>query len=94
MLIVSTGVNLTGRHPWINYERNYAPLPNSRANSVLSQILIHVTFCTELVWFTANSVIHSEWPTDSEEYFSEFFSVSKKLRKHFTVGSEIFLNQY
>ena len=44
-----------------------SPVPNSKSNSVLSQNLFQVTFCTEFVWFRANSVIHSELSSDSEE---------------------------
>ena len=43
-------------------------VPSSRSNSMLSQSLIQVTFCTEFVWFRANSVILSELSSDSEEY--------------------------
>ena len=36
----------------------HIPVPNSKLNSVLSQSLIQVTFCTEFVWFRAKSVNH------------------------------------
>ena len=40
-------------------------------------------------------MIHSELSPDSvKNIFSELCSDSEKFRNHFTVGSEIFLNQY
>ena len=43
------------------------PIPNFKANSVLSQGLIQDRFCTEFVWVRANSVIHSLLSSDSNE---------------------------
>ena len=44
------------------------PVPNSKWKSILSQSLNQVTFCTEVVWFRAKSVNHSELSSDSDEY--------------------------
>ena len=67
------------------------PVPNSQPKSVLSQRLIQVTICTEFVWFRANSVIHSELSSDSEDYwilFLNFALIQKSLHSWFWNPSE------
>ena len=67
-----------------SYFQSILPVPSFGSNSVLSQSLIQVTFCTEIVWFRANSVIHSEFSSDSEEY--RIFSLNFALIQ---INSEI-----
>ena len=86
------------------------PVPISKANSVLSQSLIQVTFCAEFDWFRARSVIDCDLSSVSEEcwIFSLNFTlfqrsseiISQLVLKSFWIitetwkFSEIVLNQF
>ena len=62
-------------------------------NSVLSQSLIQATFCTEFVWFRANSVVHFELSSDSEEY--RIYSLNFALiRRNSEITSQLVLKSF